>query len=166
MLKPDAYRSLSVLMRHLRMTAACVTVCAATLYLSGCAGPQCRITVSNASPNTIASVTVSASGASDHTFSTIKPRETARYQTLEYDLSGRVALHITDTNGVTHTSLIQLPSTVPSTFKGRVVFQIEADGRARPFILPHPDDQGHDLPWAEQPAWEAAPNIPGLSAED
>lgn len=137
------------------------------IVLTGCAGPRCRISVANIRDEAVSSAKVHDHEGNTYEFTELARESRARYIAIKADLGKKVPMDITDGTGTTTNIVVQLDRYVKKNYEGRVVFQLEKDGKIRPFVLP-PDENSKetDLSWSKPENWEGTPNIPGMTGED
>jgi hypothetical protein len=142
-----------------------VALCALSCFaLAGCIWPRaaCRVGVWNATDEPIASVVVRNADGSTVVFSGLRPHSGAERAAAEQDLDRAVLVEVRNEKGVMSSKTVDLGRRVPKAFRGRILFQIEPDGRIKGFLLPDVEDTGEsDLPWA-MPSSDV-PGIPGMS---
>ena len=149
--------------RHFRPL---VFLASALLLTSGCAlTSRCRVTVGNASENTVKDVVVTADKDGLSRVTKVEPRTSAPYWEMDRDIPKSVLVSWKTKEEKTVSRKVALQGNVPQTFRGRVYFQISKGDEVKPFVMPDTNDTSADMPWARPESWEGIPGIPGLTTQ-
>lgn len=141
----------------------------AAFLVAGCADtrPLCLVSVSNVTPTPVHALTVFAPQEHTLRFENVAPNSTGAAQLAPAGMHEKTRLMLSPTKGRDITMTVVLPTLVPPTFRGRVIFQIEEQNQVRGFVLPEiKGDEEGEIPWDNPPTWTAAPTIPGMSGEE
>ena len=157
-------------MKNEKQTSLPVAVPLLLCFLfAGCLGPKpgCRISVANACDRDIASVQVRDKAGNIYTFDDLPKHSVGTFQQAKADIGDEVTLEVTGKDDKPVTTTVRLDRPVGRMFDGRVLFQLEKQGKVRTFIMPRPEGAGKgDIPWAQPPSWQGVTGVPGFSGSE
>ena len=153
----------------MRSMALVVVVSLCALMLGGCLLPKapCRLSIANATTQTVSRVSVTDENGSVYRFAELGPHAISPPQAVGQPLGPAVLVGIAMAGAEPVEQTVTFKRAVPPDFRGRVVFQVGTNATIRSFVLP---DRGGvaagDIPWTRPEPWQGVPGIPGFTAEE
>ncbi len=139
-----------------------------TVLAWGCihSGPALWLTVANRTDTPISSIAIENENGPLYHLERLAAQEIGPYRRCAMRSKPPWTLNWTDAAGQSHRLALTPDKPIPMDFRGRLVFQIDAEGdTARWLVVPDPDRLPGDLPWTRPEKWEGTLPIPGLSRE-